>query len=102
MGNIDWLPIAEIPDDWKDGRPVLVWEQSHPYMPTHVPARVAGFSADTMYAGEPYGWHDYYEFGVRLTPTYCAELTSPSGRPRHPDPPDIARGKGHPRHRYKA
>lgn len=26
MGNIDWIPIAEIPDELKDGREVLVWE----------------------------------------------------------------------------
>jgi hypothetical protein len=26
MGNIDWNPIADIPDALKDGREVLLWE----------------------------------------------------------------------------
>lgn len=27
MGNIDWLPIAELPEAFKDGRDLLVWER---------------------------------------------------------------------------
>lgn len=26
MGNIDWIPIADLPDALKDGREVLLWE----------------------------------------------------------------------------
>lgn len=28
MGNIDWLPIADLPERLKDGRKVLLWDWS--------------------------------------------------------------------------
>ena len=32
MGRIDWLPIAELPEAFKDGRWLLVWRDGRPYV----------------------------------------------------------------------
>jgi hypothetical protein len=69
---IAWQPIATMPDDRKDGRHVLVWEQDGAF--------VAAYDAE-MSTGEHWGWADARENGVRLNPTHWADIASPSSEP---------------------
>lgn len=59
MGNIDWLPIAELPEAFKDGRFVLIWIQ-------HGGAKVAR-------------WVNGAWTGASCTPTHFAEINAPGG-----------------------
>lgn len=67
MGNIDWIPIADIPDDWKDGRDVLLWAPSG--------AEVGNWT-DENFEGRP-GWNDRGECLPIENVTHCAEITPP-------------------------
>jgi hypothetical protein len=72
MGNIDWLPIADIPRSHLDGRSVLLWIGEG----TEADACVGTWHEDD-FDGAPYGWADVREFGKRLRPTYWAEINTP-------------------------
>ena len=32
MGHIDWIPVAELSSELKDGRPMLLWTEIGPYV----------------------------------------------------------------------
>jgi hypothetical protein len=70
MGNIDWIPAAEIPAHLKDGREVLLWDG--------VTAVVATWSARGAHfgTGEP-GWSETQEGSGVGGVTYVAEITPP-------------------------
>jgi hypothetical protein len=63
---IPWRPIAELPDELKDGRQVLVCEQYDD----------GSWRADTCRWGDALGWRDGgdQEFDE---PTHFAEITPP-------------------------
>ena len=63
MGNIDWLPIAEIPDLLKDGREVLAWDSEFPE-----PHIVRWNLAAGVF------WNDE---GVTINPSHAAEINPP-------------------------
>ena len=67
---IDWKPIGQIPEELKDGRPILVWTE-------HAEAWVATFDGDTYGGEEPYGWADWDEMGKKLVPLWWAAIDPP-------------------------
>lgn len=70
---IPWEPIGTMPDDRKDGRPMLLW--------SHLNAPRVGVWDATDYFGEPFGWCDSEEAGARIDPTHWADINPPA--PRH-------------------
>lgn len=66
--RIPWVPVASIPDDWKDGRILLLWDEAA----KHGPAILGWFT------GPQIGWL-IDGSSARAKPTYCAEITPPGG-----------------------
>lgn len=67
---IPWRPIAELPDELKDGRQVLLWDADEP---AGYAAVVASFSA----LGGSLGCWRNDEFLPLQNPTHFAEITQP-------------------------
>ncbi len=65
---IDWQPIANMPDDRKDGRAILLWDD-------YGQPRVGVFDQSDYY-GEPFGWADSQEAGARISPALCSKRTN--------------------------
>lgn len=61
MGNIDWLPIAELPEALKDGRDVLLHEFGRSYLAWH---------------NEILGWVTMGEYQIEH-PSHFAEVNGP-------------------------
>lgn len=59
---IDWKPIAEMPDELRDGREVLVWTTCH------MPWLASCWSGN---------WNDSTDAEIKLTPTHYCEITPP-------------------------
>jgi hypothetical protein len=67
--SIGWEPMGTMPDDRKDGGPLLLWQAGQP--------RIGAWDSEPDRAGEPWGWADFYENGVRLSPEYWADINPP-------------------------
>lgn len=70
---IDWKPIGQLPDDRKDGRPVLLWADGEPWVAVwdNTPY---GLTSETA----PYGWADARENGARITdPEWWSDISVP-------------------------
>lgn len=71
MGRIDWLPIAELPEAFKDGRRVLLCRDDEPPPNCGVVGWWAGGA-----------WRDYGDIGCNgeyeYEPTHFAELNPPA------------------------
>lgn len=67
---VDWKPIATMPDDRRDGRPILFWRRE--FGPI-----VACYSADRDSYGKPYGWCDVQEEMPIDDPTHWADINEP-------------------------
>lgn len=67
VNSIAWQPIADMPDDRKDGRALLLWNEG---------PRIGAWDSEVS-SGEPWGWADFYENGVRLKPTHWADVNEP-------------------------
>lgn len=68
---ITWRPIAELPDELKDGRDVLLWEDGSAALANWVdysPGDVGGKSAN---------WHDERGSLGHATVTHFAEINGP-------------------------
>lgn len=65
---INWQPITNIPEDRKDGRDMLLWDDA---------ARVGVWDPSDYY-GEPFGWCDSSERGARIDPTHWADINPPA------------------------
>jgi hypothetical protein len=59
VGNIDWIPIADIPDALRDGRQVLLWTEDED-------KAVASY------------WLGYW--AGMLQPSHFAEINAPEGQ----------------------
>lgn len=68
MGNIDWLPISELPEEFKDGRDVLLWRGA------------AKRSVVAHWRGDIGAWTSIHG-GWTVLATHFAEI-SPPGEPR--------------------
>jgi hypothetical protein len=66
---INWQPIANMPEDRKDGRQMLLWVVDGAY--------IGAWDSETS-SGKPWGWADFYENGVRLEPSHWADINPPS------------------------
>lgn len=66
---IYWRPIADLPDDLKDGRKVLLWEPS---------GADVGCWSDTRYPSDGAGWVETQEFLPMDGVTHYAEINAPA------------------------
>lgn len=68
VGRIEWVPIAEMPEALKDGRPLLLWVIGF--------AWIADWRRGAWYsdAWERSGRHAY-----PIEPTHFAEINGPEG-----------------------
>lgn len=68
MGRIDWIPIAELPEAFKDGREVLIYDSAGAVVVTYDPRTMP-----------EYCWRGTYGDGdASFTPTHFAEINPPS------------------------
>lgn len=67
MGHIDWIPIADMRDELKDGRAVLLWEDGRAYIAAWV--ETGGREVPSFWAADA---------GCRVTPTHFAEFNAPN------------------------
>lgn len=70
MGHVEWIPIAEMPEEFKDGREVLLWR---------------GFSAvekwtsfARRYQDDAWGWSGGQEADDCAPATHFAEINPPA------------------------
>lgn len=75
MGIIEWLPIADLPDEFKDGRQVLLWCGESG-------ADVGTWSSDSHWSDEDIQaggyWEALYECAKITGVTHFAEITPPT------------------------
>jgi hypothetical protein len=83
MGRIDWIPIAELPEAFKDGRELLFWYPAGRTVETGNDWIERGESVVKRFETRPGNgdeprWYGYYEVDLLDgEPTHFAELHSP-------------------------
>jgi hypothetical protein len=72
MGNIDWIAIADLPEDLKDGRDVLLWVPDILDWPDRPGAVSVYWDTDMGWCSNSLGG-----FTPRGNPTHFAEINPP-------------------------
>lgn len=62
---INWQPITSMPDDRKDGRPMLLWDDGRPII------------GCWLKFGGSWEWAEQQEFMTIDNPTYWADINPP-------------------------
>lgn len=77
MKGIPWQPIATMPEDRKDGRPMLITDGDGLYAVAHWDA----YAASDPLTHECVGWRDVGDMGwggtIGLEPTHYADINPP-------------------------
>lgn len=68
--GVDWKSIADLPDDRRDGRNLLLWDdRGEPWIGRWYHDRIDG---------EVWGWADAREMHKRITPRFWADIDTPT------------------------